>query len=53
MSQPEITPVRDDITATAPQLLARARADYAQAQQRREQREIQQRIRGNQTGGTQ
>lgn len=34
---PEPTPVADDATATAPQLLDRAGDDYAEAQARREQ----------------
>ena len=45
------TPVADDATATAPQLLARARADYATAEDRHEQLSHEDRVHGNETGG--
>lgn len=42
------TPVADDATATAPQLLARAATDYAQERPNRTSRED--RVNGQQTG---
>lgn len=51
MSEQQTTPVTADATATAPQLIARAADDYADAQARRQQRATEDRVNGQQTGG--
>ena len=47
----EITPVDEDATATAADLLVRARADYARAQERRDSLDREDRTHGQQVGG--
>lgn len=44
------TPVAEDISATAPVLLARVAVDYRQAQARRDQLSGEDRVHGNVTG---
>ncbi|MEV0691798.1 hypothetical protein [Streptomyces sp. NPDC050388] len=49
---PQPTPIAEDNNATAPELLARAAADYTHAQARRNQLTGEDRVNGQQTGGT-
>lgn len=46
------SPVAEDINTPAPVLLERAAADYANAQDRRDQLSHEDRVHGNATGGT-
>lgn len=53
MSQPyeQPTPVADDAHATAPELLALAAVDYANAQAHRQELDHEDRVHGNETRG--
>lgn len=52
MSEQQPTPVTEDADATARQLLNWATVDYARAQARRDRLSQEDRVRGNEPGGT-